>query len=51
MFDMMFVFQRLRTQLVFLYVFGQQGIDVVVGKRVSLCGVGLLSASLYIMQR
>ena len=31
MFDMMFVCQRLRAQLVSLYVFGLQGIDVVVG--------------------
>lgn len=31
MFDMMFVCQRLWPQLVSLYVFGQQGIGIVVG--------------------
>lgn len=31
MLDMMFVCQRLRAQLVSLYVFGQQGIGIVVG--------------------
>lgn len=31
MLDMMFVCQRLRAHLVSLYVFGQQGIGVVVG--------------------